>query len=258
MKLKNNIQKITYNSLLFMVMMFIMSSCQTYRYVGLMQEKNAHLPVYEEVDYEDYTIKVNDEIIFRLITMDETISKLINQGTGGGAMTSQNIISYRVFPDGTIDIPFVKQIAVVGLTMTEAKAAMELRLKEIIPDAEVRISLANKNFTVIGEAGTGVFPIFKDKMTLFQALAMSGEISNAGDFSKVKILRETDTGIEIKEFDIRPISIINSEYYYIYPNDIIYVQKNPTSFYNLYNYSSFISLITTSLSLLFMTYYYFR
>ncbi len=234
-----------------------LSSCHTYRYVGLMQEKNKQLPVYEEVNYEDYKIKINDEIVFRLITRDETISKLINSGTGT-TMNSQNMISYRVFPDSTIDIPFVKNIEVAGLTMSEAKTAIENRMKELIPDAEVRITLANKSFTVIGEAGTGVFPIYKDKMTLFQALAMSGEINNSGDFGKVKILRETEEGMKIMEFDIRPISIINSQYYFIYPNDIIYVQKNPTSFYNLNNYSSFISLITTSLSLLFMTYYYFK
>ena len=238
------------------ILLSTLSSCNTYRYVGLMQEKNKQLPVYEEVEYEDYRIKINDEIIFRLITMDETISNLINPGRAG--MSSQNMISYRVFPDSTIDIPFVKSIPVAGLTMSEARASIESRLKEIIPDAEIRISLANKSFTVIGEAGTGVFPIYKDKMTLFQALAMSGEINNSGDFGKVKILRETDEGMKIIEFDIRPISIINSQYYFIYPNDIIYVQKNPTSFYNLNNYGSFISLITTSLSLLLMTYYYFK
>ncbi len=253
--LKKRYIKIPY---LLVCVSFIMlvSSCHTYRYVGLMQEDNIHLPIYDEYEYEDYTIKINDEIVFRLITRDETISELINQGTSGAA-GSQNMISYRVFPDGTIDIPFVKNIPVAGLTMSEARIAMEASLREIIPDVEVRLTLANKTFTVIGEAGTGVFPIYKDKMTLFQALAMSGEINNSGDFSKVKILRETDTGIEIMEFDIRPISIINSEYYYVYPNDIIYIQRNPASFYSLVSYSSFMSLITTSLNLLFMVYYIF-
>jgi polysaccharide export outer membrane protein len=191
-----------------------------------------------------------------LITSDETISRLIagNQSISG----TQSNVSYRVFPDGTVDLPFLKTIPVAGLTLNEAAKVIETRFKELIPDAAVKLTLANKNFTVIGEAGTGVYPIFKDKLTLFQALSMSGEITYTGDYKEVRIIRETENGTEVLEFDIRPASIINSKYYYIYPNDIIYVQRNPASFYKVDNYSSFITLISSSLSLLFTVFFYFR
>ena len=140
--------------------------------------------------------------------------------------------------------------------MAEATEVIEQRFKEIVPDAVIKLTLANKTFTVIGEIGTGVYPIFRDKMTLYQALSMSGEIRYTGDYKKVKIIRETGKGTQTLEFDIRPKSIINSEYYYIYPNDIIYVQRNPASFYKVENYSSFISIISSSLSLLFAAFYY--
>jgi polysaccharide export outer membrane protein len=87
---------------------------------------------------------------------------------------------------------------------------------------------------------------------------MSGEITYTGDYKEVRIIRETEHGTEVLEFDIRPASIINSKYYYIYPNDIIYVQRNPASFYKVDNYSSFITLISSSLSLLFTVFFYFR
>jgi polysaccharide export outer membrane protein len=87
---------------------------------------------------------------------------------------------------------------------------------------------------------------------------MSGEITYTGDYKEVRIIRETEKGTEVLEFDIRPASIINSKYYYIYPNDIIYVQRNPASFYKVDNYSSFITLISSSLSLLFTVFFYFR
>jgi len=236
------------------MIILMMSSCYSYRYVGLLQEKNRRLPKYEEVEYEEYRIKVDDELLFRLITADEMISNLI---TGGQSLiSSQNYISYRVYPDGTVDFPFVKNIPVEGLTLAEATVIIEERFKEIVPDAIIKLTLANKTFTVIGEIGTGVYPIFRDKMTLYQALSMSGEIRYTGDYKKVKIIRETGKGIQTLEFDIRPRSVINSEYYYIYPNDIIYVQRNPASFYKVENYSSFISIISTSLSLLFAAFYY--
>lgn len=214
------------------------------------------MPIYEEISYEEYRIKINDELLFRLITSDETISRLIagNQSISG----TQSNVSYRVFPDGTVDLPFLKTIPVAGLTLNEAAKVIETRFKDLIPDAAVKLTLANKNFTVIGEAGTGVYPIFKDKLTLFQALSMSGEITYTGDYKEVRIIRETEHGTEVLEFDIRPASIINSKYYYIYPNDIIYVQRNPASFYKVDNYSSFITLISSSLSLLFTVFFYFR
>lgn len=242
--------------ILFPVIILLLSSCYSYRYTGLLQEDNKRLPVYEQTAYEEYKIKVNDELLFRLITSDESISRLITSNQT--ISSAQSNASYRVFTDGTVDFPFVKNIQVAGLSLNEASRVIESRFKELIPDAEIKLTLANKTYTVIGEAGTGVYPIFKEKLTLFQALSMSGEISYTGDYRKVRIIRETNQGLEVMHFDIRPISIINSKYYYIYPNDIIYVQKDPSSFYKVDNYSTFISLITSSLSLLFMVFYYFK
>lgn len=238
------------------VIVILLSSCYSYRNTGLLQVKNNKLPEYSPSVYQDYKIRVNDEIVFRLITSDVTFSKLIvaNQSVN----STQSVISYRVFPDGTIDLPFVKNIPVAGLTFNEASMVIEKKFREIIPDATVKITLVNKTFTVIGQAGSGNFPIYKDKLTLFQALSLSGDINYAADFRNVRVLRETDEGTKVLNFDIRPASIVDSQYYYIYPNDIIYIQTDPSSFYKVGNYSSFIALISSSLSLLFTTLYYFR
>jgi polysaccharide export outer membrane protein len=242
--------------LILPAIIFLLSSCYGYRNTGLLQENNNKLPDYEQSDYQEYRIRVNDEIVFRLITSDQTFAKLIV--TNQSMNSSQSIISYRVFPDGTIDLPFIKEIPVAGLTFNEASLVVEDKFREIIPDAAIKLTLANKTFTVIGEAGSGIYQIYKDKLTLFQALSLSGDINYTGDYKKVRILRETDQGTQVLSFDIRPASIVNSKFYYVYPNDIIYVQKDPSSFYKVNNYSSFISLISSSLSLLFTTFYFFR
>jgi polysaccharide export outer membrane protein len=191
--------------------------------------------------------------VYRLITSDETISKLIQSNS----TQSNYVISYRVYPDGTIDIPFVKSIKVVGLTLTEATSAVEKRMREIIPDAEIKLSISNKNFTVIGDAGTGVYNIPRERFTIYQALSMSGEVQHSGDYKHIRILREGDKGTEILEFDIRPKSLIESRYYYIYPNDIIYVQRAPSAFYKIENsWSNFIAVVSSSMTLLFSVLYY--
>lgn len=244
-------KNIKHSSLLILVV-FLLNSCYNYRSVGLLQDRK-DLPVYEKSSYEEYKIRINDEIVYRLITSDETISKLIQTN----ASQSNYVISYRVYPDGTIDIPFVKRIKVVGLTLTEATKALEKRMREIIPDAEIKLSISNKNFTVIGDAGTGVYNIPRERFTIYQALSMSGEVQHSGDYKHIRILREGDKGTEILEFDIRPKSLIESKYYYIYPNDIIYVQRAPSAFYKIENsWGNFVGVVTSSLSLLFTVLYY--
>lgn len=247
-------QKKHFKILILLLVMVGFSSCYSYRSNGLLQENNRQLPVYPTVEFKDYKIQVNDEIVYRLMTTDETISRLINTNAGSNM---QNVNTYRVYPDGTIDIPFIKNIAVVGLTYEAASQAVERRFKELIPDANVKVSIMNKRFTVIGEAGTGTFFIPRDRFTIYQALSVSGNLNQAADYSHVRILRETVSGqTKVVVFDIRPISVINSEYYYIYPNDIIYVQRDKSSFYKVNNWSGIMSLVSTSLSLLFTVLYY--
>jgi polysaccharide biosynthesis/export protein len=223
-----------------------LSSCYNYKNLRLLQDKNKSIPSYEKTDYIDYHIQVNDEITYRLITADETISKLISSSG-----TSQSQLTYRVYPDSTIDLPFISHIHVAGLTLNEASKVIEKRFKKLIPDAVIKLSLSNKTFTIFGDAGSGIFPIYKEKLTIFQALSMSGDFNESSDRKHIRIIRDNGHGTQILDFDIRPKSIIDSKYYYIYPNDIIYVQREFSSFYKVNSYSALLGVITFSLSLLF-------
>ena len=187
---------------LLVTLSFTLSSCYTQKDKSLLQKSNL-LPKYEKADYIHYTIEVNDELIFRVVSTDEDFINLIE---AGGA-SQQHTISYRVYPDGTIDLPFIDSIKVVGMTVEQAGIEIQKRFREFVSDAEVRLALANKSYTVIGEAGKGVFPVYKDKLTIYQALAQSGEIALSGDRKHVKIIREINGVPEILEFDIRPNSV---------------------------------------------------
>jgi len=230
----------------------LMSSCYSHRVIGYLQEpnKNNKLPVYDSVAYEPYRIRVNDEIIYRLITLDETMSKML--GTNNSNINSQYANSYRVYPDSTIDLPFLHPVKVAGLTEAEAQDTLKAAFREIIPDADVKLALYNKYFSVIGDAHAGQYYIYKEKMNIFQALAMTGDVMNSGDRRHIRIVRPRDGGQEpeVLEFDMRTNSIIDSKYYYVYPNDVIYVAREKGSFYKVPSYSGFISLITSSVALL--------
>jgi len=230
----------------------MMSSCYTHKAIGYLQEptKMNKLPQYDSVAFEPYRIRVNDEIIYRLITLDETISKML--GSNSTVSAGQYANSYRVYSDGTIDLPFLKPLKVAGLTEKEAQDTLRAAFREIIPDADVKLALYNKYFTVIGDARAGQYYIYKEKMNIFQALAMTGDVMNSGDRRHIRIIRPKDGGQEpeILEFDMRTNSLIDSKYYYVYPNDVIYVARTKDSFYKVPTYTGFLGLITSSVALL--------
>ena len=233
--------------ILMVALLSTLTGCYGYRQVGLLQERD-DLPQYDSAAYKPYRLQVNDEIIYRVVTMDETIAKTLSSN---GNNVGQYANSYRIYSDGTVDIPFLPPVKLAGLTELEAQDTLRKAFREIIPDADVKLAMYNKRFTVMGDANSGIYNIYKERMTIFQALAMSGDLMNSGDRRHVRIIRPQGNGEpEVLEFDIRTNSIIDSEYYYVYPNDLIYVSRDSGSFYKQSSYSGFLALITSSVSLL--------
>ena len=179
--------------------------------------------------------------------MNPETALLFQQGT---VSTNSSSITYRIYEDGTIDIPFLSKVKVAGLTLQQAEMKIEEELKSFADDVRVKVALSTGTFCVIGDAGRGYFPIYKDRLTIYQALALCGGISPSADYGRVKILRRTVEGTKILEFDIRPQSVIDSEYYYVYPNDVIYFDFSKRRFWAIDSYSGFLSVISSSLSML--------
>ena len=233
--------------ILMFCMLSALTGCYGYRQVGLLQERE-DLPQYDSAAYEPYRLQVNDEIIYRVVTMDETIAKTLSANMQGAGQYAN---SYRIYSDGTVDIPFLAPVKLAGLTELEAQDTLRKAFREIIPDADVKLAMYNKTFTVLGDARSGKYAINKEHLTIFQALAMTGDLMNSGDRRHVRIIRPSGNAEpEVLEFDIRTNSIIDSKYYYVYPNDLIYVSRDSGSFYKQQSYSSFLALITSSVSLL--------
>lgn len=235
------------NIVCYACVLLLATSCYTRRVVGLLQERNS-LPEYDRGVYQEYRLRKNDELTLRIISADQTsVAMFGNAQTGMG---STNNMVYRIYDDGTVDIPFLSRIPLEGMTLEEAEKFLTDQMKPYIPDVQVKLALSTSTFCVIGDAGRGYFNIYKERLTIFQALALCGGVNESGDIGHVKIVRETNEGTKIVSFDLRSKSLIDSEYYYIYPNDIIYVDVTPKRFWAVNSYSGFLGVITSSLSLL--------
>ena len=232
-----------------MAILISLTGCYSHRAIGLLQERK-NLPQYDSAAWKPYRLQVNDEIIYRVITMDETLAKTVLANNNNGGNTQYDN-SYRIYSDGTVDLPFMDPIRLEGLTELEAQDTVKKYMRELIPDADVKLAMYNKNFTVLGDISSGVRYIYKDRMTIFQALAMTGDLMNSGDRRHVRIIRpHGNDAPEVLEFDIRTNTLINSQYYYIYPNDLIYVSREPASFFKQESFFAAWGLLVSTLNLL--------
>lgn len=231
------------------ILVITSTSCITNKDNTYLQDSDK-LPKYEKAEYEYYKILPNDQLVIRLLTLNEEAAAIFNFGSGSGNSTTE--YTYRVYDDGTIDIPFVNSIPVAGLTIREASKVIEEKLKDFVPDAMVKVGLANDMFYIVGEGGKGAFNLYKEKLNIFQALALAGGPATNADKKRVRLVRPNPEGgrPEVKEFDLRTVSIIDSEYYYVYPNDVIYLSSIKGNFWKIEDYSSALGTITTSIGFL--------
>lgn len=231
------------------LMLLLATSCITNKSTTYLQSDDK-LPQYEKVPYTYYRIQKNDQLVIRLLSLNEEATAIFNLGSSSGTQTTG--YTYRVYEDGTIDIPFVDNIHVMGLTVREASKVIEEKLKEFVPDAMVKVALANDNFYMLGVSGKGAYPLYKEKLNIFQALALTGQMAINADRKRVRLIRPNPEGGRpiVKQFDLRTVSIIDSEYYYVQPNDVLYVGPIKGDFWKIENYSAAVGTLSTSLSFL--------
>lgn len=187
-----------------------------------------------QVITEKYKIQTNDYIYIRVITDNEKVAAYYNI-SGGTTTNNMNtmmqgqagskFISYLVDDKGEIDFPSLGKIPVKGLTRSEVKQNLTGILKTQIDNFTLMVELTNTYFTILGEAHAGNYPMSKDQITIYEAIAMSGDLTIYSKRKKIKIIRPTISGISIvKTIDLTDKNLLDSEESYIYPNDIIYVE----------------------------------
>jgi polysaccharide export outer membrane protein len=123
----------------------------------------------------------------------------------------------------------------------------------------VVVKLAGFRYTINGEVGsTGTKTLFQEKVNIMEAIANAGDITTTGNRKAVTIIRQTPNGTEMKDLDLTNINIMNSPYYFLQPNDYIYVKPlkqktwgtGSTGIQSLTTLITLLSLFTTTYLLL--------
>ena len=163
---------------------------------------------------------------FNLIVRPTLASVTSNIPTSGGALQT-----YLVDNEGCIDFPVVGKLQVGGLTKSMCEKLIHDKIKRYMNADEnpiVTVRMSNYKISVIGEVNRpGMFTVDNEKINIFEALAKAGDLSIYGVRDRVKLIRENAKGRkEIHTVNLNDANIVNSPYYYLQQNDVVYVEPN--------------------------------
>lgn len=211
----------------------------------------------------DAKIMPKDELTILVQTTDPLTSEPFNLRSTGQVSSKDQITGYLVDNDGMINFPIVGKIHVAGLTKTECEDLIKSKIQPYLARTEnplVSVRTSSYRITVIGEVNRpGVIPVATEKISLIEALAEAGDMTIYGKRDNVLLVREDKSGEKHKvRLNMNDANIINSPYYYLQQNDIVYVEPHKVKARNTFfgsNTSIFYSVIgiTTSLVSLLIT-----
>jgi len=239
--------------LITFLLLLALSSCVTNKKLTYLQYDGAANHIIQPEYPSEYTILPYDNLFIRVVTPDPQWAAMFNTmpvATASITVTEQSadLVSYSVDADGNIQLPYAGTMKVAGKTLSMVTLEVEKLLKAYVADAAVTVKMVNNYVSLIGEVQRpGRYPVYKDRMNIFQGLAMAGDVNEFSNRQKIQLIRQTSAGTMIREFTLTDRSIIASEFFYLKPNDVIYVPPMKGKFFkmNEFPYSVLLSTITT-------------
>lgn len=215
----------------------ILGSCASSKNVAYFQNADSISLVASRMLY-DAKIMPKDQLTITVNTTDPEAAKPFNLavsqtlGTNGQISTGGgNLQTYLVSNDGCINFPVIGNLHVGGLTKTECESLIRDKISPYMAEGEnpiVTVRMASYRVTVTGEvARPGVVSVPSEKMSVIEALAQCGDLTIYGKRENVMLIREDAQGEKhVYRLNLNDANLINSPYYYLQQNDILYVEPN--------------------------------
>lgn len=225
-------------------------SCVSQKNVKLLQERanKEYSTQFVNSKAMSYRIQTGDHIYIRVYSVDAKTSKFF-QSDFPYLMNStyQYLNTYVVDEAGYISVSFIEKLYVKGLSITEVQKAIQSQLDQYFKEATVFVKLVNFQVGVLGEVHKpGNFTVEQDQITVFQAIGLAGGFTDFGNYKYVKLIRQVQTGSEVYLLDLTDNKILESPYFYLQPNDVIYIEpRNAKSWaYSNFPYQTLVSFFT--------------
>jgi polysaccharide export outer membrane protein len=132
---------------------------------------------------------------------------------------------YSIDSEGAITLPILGRVMVKDLTVEEAQNIIQAEANKYLNNATVIVKLVSFKVTVLGEVNQpGHYYAFNNQLTLPEGLGLARDLTERGNRRKVKLIRQTPTGSEVVLLNLNDPDLLKSKYYYLMPNDVIYVE----------------------------------
>ncbi|RZJ34877.1 MAG: sugar transporter [Flavobacterium sp.] len=247
----------------------LFASCVPTKDLIYLQDKNGaeNVQAVNAVASKPYRLQTNDIINVTIKAIDPKLVEMFNP-TGTAQQYTQTdqtlyFTGFTVDDHGNIRIPVLGEINVLGYTTEEVRLRIE---KQLLTDyfkeeanIYVNVKLAGFRYTINGEVATpGSKILFQEKVNILEAIANAGDITVTGDRKSVSVIRQYPQGTEIHNIDLTDIKAVESPYFYLQPNDYVYVKPLPqkswgtgtTGVQSFTTIISVLTLVTTTVLLL--------
>lgn len=246
--------------IILLVVAILFSSCVPQKKIKYLQQEADAVTKTEFVNARklNYTIQPGDNLYIKISSINEKANSIFNVGSQISQQYMNSEISvylnsYTVDENGFIDFPLVGKLKVNNFTTEEITIKLKEKLSEYIKESTVIVKLVNFNVTMLGEISRpGEYKIYQDEINIFEALALAGDLGDFADRNNIVLVRQTKTGSELHRLDLTNSNILESDYFYLVPNDIIYVEplKGKQFTFAEFPYATIFSAISTTLLLI--------
>lgn len=224
-------KKIFYVALVALTFALTLTGCGGYKQVAYFQNIDTISLAASKMLY-DARIMPKDQLSIIVKTTNEEVAKPFNLYSQGMSVSNnQNLTYYLVDNNGDIDFPIIGKLHVLGLTARQCEDLVRSKISPYLAASErplVTVRMSSYRVVITGEVGhPGVVTVPNEKMSIVEALAQSGDLGIQGKRQNIMLIREDATGQKsVHRLDLTDANIINSPYFYLQQNDIVYVEPN--------------------------------
>jgi len=246
------------------LVILLISSCASNRLVYIQEEIDTLQSGVEYIKQKkEYLLKPGDVLDINFNTSNQELENIFNNTRRRGGNTGQQgsggsgfyLTGYTVSDSGYIEVPTVGKIMVEGMNVYHAERQVQKRLNEYFKGAAATVKLVSFKVTFFGEVNSkGPKYFYQNELNLIEALSVSGGVTNYADLRNILILRKTEKGRKTLKVDLTDREILESEDFYLMPNDMVYIKPIPTRNLRIdvSDYFFYISTLTSTLSTFFL------
>ncbi|MCR5709249.1 MAG: polysaccharide biosynthesis/export family protein [Bacteroidales bacterium] len=211
-----------------------MTSCTSSKDILYFQDIDQVMPEKIPAEYEPVIMK-DDKLQIIISGPDKSVvlpyNFTLSANTTGSYSTLQSVVPYLVDSEGYIDMPGLGRIKVEGMHRTELVDYITKMLTDqgLVKEPVVSVSFLNYRVTVLGEVrNPGTYTVPSERVTVLQALGMAGDLLITADRHDIVLIRDVDGKQTHYSFDLTESKILNSPYFYLHQNDVLYVPQSAT------------------------------